>query len=232
MRDRSATAQPTTLADTLAERGFVPCACGAAQKRTSGPWECGRRGCDILEWGGGTCSVGHAACREGRAGALPRPTNEVAGSPKPGTEATGMQGQTCRPVVGSQHSGPRTTAHPTPSRAVKSWSNATATVCAAGHRHPSKMEARVCDRLTAEAAACGGTLFRQVRFPLFSLAPTDSGLPHYITVDFVLELPSNIVHKSRRYIDAKHPKRVSPEWRRGSAAFHSCYGSKIEEVSS
>lgn len=52
MRDRSANAQPTTLADTLAERGFVACRCGAAQKRTGGPWACGRRGCNSLERGG------------------------------------------------------------------------------------------------------------------------------------------------------------------------------------
>lgn len=46
------TPEPTTMADTLAQRGFVPCACGMALKRAAGPWWCGRRGCDDLERGG------------------------------------------------------------------------------------------------------------------------------------------------------------------------------------
>lgn len=50
MRDRSTT-EPATMAAMLTERGFVPCRCGAARKRTAGPWGCGRRGCSDLERG-------------------------------------------------------------------------------------------------------------------------------------------------------------------------------------
>lgn len=45
------TPEPATMAALLAERGFVPCWCGAARKRTAGPWGCGRRGCSDLERG-------------------------------------------------------------------------------------------------------------------------------------------------------------------------------------
>lgn len=46
------TPEPATMAALLAERGYVPCWCGAARKRTAGPWGCGRRGCDDLGRGG------------------------------------------------------------------------------------------------------------------------------------------------------------------------------------
>lgn len=44
--------EPTTLASVLAERGYVACRCGAARKRTAGPWGCGRPKCEDRGAGG------------------------------------------------------------------------------------------------------------------------------------------------------------------------------------
>lgn len=109
----------------------------------------------------------------------------------------------------------------------KGWSAAIPTPCASGHRHPSKMEARVCERLTAECGLLGETLVRQVRLPLFALAPKSNGTAMYATVDF------GIVRGGRlaRLVDAKNPTRVSPEWARGAAAVQATYGITVEEVS-
>ena len=54
-------------------------------------------------------------------------------------------------------------------RGRRRWSAATPTTCSEGHRHASKMEARVCVRLTLECRASGARLLQQVRFPLLSI---------------------------------------------------------------
>lgn len=113
-------------------------------------------------------------------------------------------------------------------RRGRRWSAATRTRCEQAHAHPSKMEARVCDRLYLEQRAAGlvGTIFRQVRLPLWVLGPDGHGRPHYLTVDFAIvdgRTPT-------RYLDAKARTRVSRDWRRGAAAFAMSYG-PIEEVS-
>jgi len=110
----------------------------------------------------------------------------------------------------------------------RSWSNATPTACDCGRKHASKMEARVCARLRREIDANildALTLYQQVRFPLFSLAPNEKGAPHTITVDFVVCSGSHLF----RAIDAKAKGRVSRDWRRGAAAFEATYGIRIEE---
>ena len=98
-----------------------------------------------------------------------------------------------------------------------------------GIRFPSMMEARVYSRLRLLAKAEGATLFRQVRFPLFNLAPEEGSLlPHNISIDFVLVYPDG----RRRYIDAKPQRRQakSRDWKRGKAAFEMCYQASIEET--
>ena len=93
-------------------------------------------------------------------------------------------------------------------------------------RFGSRMEARVHARLRASLEP-SQRLYCQVRLPLFSLVPEDSGIPMYITVDFAICTPGDLRVK---LIDAKG-KRVSRDWRRGAAAAEVWYGS-IEEVSS
>lgn len=107
----------------------------------------------------------------------------------------------------------------------KRWSAAKPTECECGRVHPSKMEARVCRRLHLEAEARGETLYQQVSFPLFSLAPGSKDAPMRISVDFILVRDGRMV----RAIDAKS-RRVSPEWKRGARAFEATYNLKLEEV--
>ena len=64
--------------------------------------------------------------------------------------------------------------------------NATRSACAAGHAHPSKMEARVCQRLQGECAVAGTTLFVGPSFPLFSLAPDAKGKTQTWRPDFAI----------------------------------------------
>lgn len=108
----------------------------------------------------------------------------------------------------------------------RSWSAAIRTTCTGGHKHPSKMEARVCERLTMECAATGDTLLQQVRLPLVSSAPNDKGRPGYLSIDFGIVTGGRLA----RLIDAKS-KRVSRDWARGARACESSWGIKIEEVS-
>jgi len=115
---------------------------------------------------------------------------------------------------------PRTNTAKTP------WSAARATVCLSGHNHPSKVEARVCKRLSAECEADGTTLFRNVRLPLLSLGPQDTGTPLYITIDFGIVAGG----KLSRLIDAKPKRRKSRDWLRGKRACESAWGLKVEEV--
>lgn len=104
------------------------------------------------------------------------------------------------------------------------WAVAQPVVDGEGLRHASKLEKRVYDRLVLQARHDGAILFRQVRFPLLSLAPTATGGPLAITVDFVL-----VRGEQWRVIDAKPKRRKSCEWVRGKAAFEACYGVPIEE---
>ena len=109
------------------------------------------------------------------------------------------------------------------------WSNAVPSHCLSDHNHPSKMEARVCDRLTAEVAGNWRekeVLFRQVRLPLLSIAPESDDKPMYFSVDFAIVRGG----KLHRLIDAKAKGRVSRDWRRGKAACEACYGITVEEV--
>ena len=112
------------------------------------------------------------------------------------------------------------------STAGRRWSAAKATTCAAGHRHPSKMESRVCARLTAECAREGTTLYQQARIPLWTLAPGKRGRPLVLSVDFAIVRAGQLV----RLVDAKAPGRISRDWRRGAAAAEAATGITIEEV--
>lgn len=107
------------------------------------------------------------------------------------------------------------------------FSNAKRTKCRAWHMHPSKMEATVCDRLMLETIAKGGRVYRNVRFPLFSIAAKDSGLPETLTVDFVVVAADG----TWRAIDAKNPTRISRDWRLRTAAFATSFpGHEVQEV--
>ena len=108
---------------------------------------------------------------------------------------------------------------------AKPWSAATATTCVDGHRHPSKMEARVCGRLGSECRRDGTVLYRQVRLPLLSIAPKENGVPMSACIDFAIVRGGKLL----RLIDAKG-SRVSREWKRGAAAVQAAWGVKIEEV--
>ena len=126
-----------------------------------------------------------------------------------------------RPVAAPSVEAPRRAAR----TRGRSHFNATATTCVHGHNHQSKVEARVCPVVRAEAPA-GATVYRNVRLPLFALPPTDAGIPLYLNVDFVVVVDRRIV----RLVDAKSG-RVSRDWRRGAAACEATYGLRVEEVS-
>lgn len=108
----------------------------------------------------------------------------------------------------------------------RKWSNATPTVCECGRTHDSKMEAKVCRRLTLECEARGETLLQQVRMPLWCLAPGDKGSALYISIDFVIVVDNRMA----RAIDAKGARK-SRDWLRGKRAFESSYGMELEETS-
>lgn len=107
---------------------------------------------------------------------------------------------------------------------ARPWSTAKPTTCAAGHRHASRLEARVCAQLTAELVPPHQTLLQQVRLPLLAVAPDRRGRPLYATVDFVVLEAGRIV----RLVDAKG--RVSRDWRRGVAALEATYHMQVEEI--
>jgi hypothetical protein len=109
-----------------------------------------------------------------------------------------------------------------PAARKSTFSNAKPTTCDLGHNHPSKVEARVCRSVHEETTV--GKVYRNVRLPLFALPPTETGIPYYLNVDFVVIVNSQIV----RLVDAK-TGRVSRDWRRGAAACEATYGLKVEE---
>ena len=110
-------------------------------------------------------------------------------------------------------------------RGRRRWSAATPTTCSEGHRHASKMEARVCARLSLECRATGARILQQVRFPLLAIGSKATGKPETICVDFVV-----VEGATWRAIDAKSPGRVSRDWRLRTAAFEATFGRKVEEV--
>lgn len=126
--------------------------------------------------------------------------------------------------------------HPRP------WSNAKSTRCSGEHVHASKMEARVCERLTLEVAAdCVVAsmerhptllnaplrrLLQQVRLALLNL-PLKDGKVRYLCVDFlVVDEAGRIL----RAVDAKTKGRVSRDWPARKRACELCWGIEIEEV--
>jgi hypothetical protein len=116
---------------------------------------------------------------------------------------------------------------PTAPKARK-WSNAKRTVCAMGHTHDSKLEARVCDRLAAIPQPLGTMVLRGVRYPLLSSCRAFDR-PTYMTIDFsVYTLGNGTGWHLTRLIDAKG--RTSREWTRGKAALEASVGVKVEEV--
>ena len=110
-------------------------------------------------------------------------------------------------------------------------SNAKKTTCGAGHRHASKMEARVCDRLTGEYEGSRPfKLVQQIRLPLLCLAEWN-GTVKYLTIDFAVIDTEHLKTPLHRLIDAKHPKRVSRDWPARKRACELSWGLAIEEVS-
>jgi len=109
------------------------------------------------------------------------------------------------------------------------FSNAKKTVCAQAHRHDSKMEAGVCDRLTRECAENDVVLVRQVPMPLLILPREDGSIPT-VRVDFAI-LRRGMPGLPLRLIEAKHPKRISRDWRARARACELSWGLKIEECS-
>ena len=107
----------------------------------------------------------------------------------------------------------------------KKWSNAVKTSCAYSHRHASKMEARVCERLTIECKALKDVLLQQVRLPILTL-PGEDGRVKSMSIDFV------ILREGRLYrlIDAKAKGRVSRDWPARKRALELSWGVKVEEV--
>lgn len=108
----------------------------------------------------------------------------------------------------------------------RSTFSAKQTTCERGHRHRSKVEARVCARVYADAEQDGMTAYRDARLPLWALPPTDAGIPFYITIDFVVK---DVSGRIARLVDAKSGRR-SREWARGRAAAEATYGIKVEET--
>jgi len=120
--------------------------------------------------------------------------------------------------------GPLEVARPMTTRRPSLFS-AKPTTCDLGHNHPSKVEARVCREVHAEAPA-GASVYRNARLPLWALPPTDAGLPHYCNVDFVITEGGEV----SRLVDAKKGRR-SRDWQRGRASVEASYGVKVEERS-
>ena len=111
------------------------------------------------------------------------------------------------------------------------WSAAKPTDCPRGHRHGSRIEARFCGIVLAEASA-EERVFVHARVPLWVLGADAGGRPaSYFTPDFLVLGPGPDGRPViRRCFDAKG--RTSREWRRGRAAFQETYGVEVVEVGS
>lgn len=107
----------------------------------------------------------------------------------------------------------------------KKWSNAVKTSCSYNHRHASKMEARVCERLTLECKALKDVLLQQVKLPILTL-PGEDGRVKSMSIDFV------ILREGRLYrlIDAKAKGRVSRDWPARKRALELSWHVAVEEV--
>lgn len=103
------------------------------------------------------------------------------------------------------------------------FATAQPTACALAHRHPSKTEARVCDRLHAQLLP-GERLVRQVRLPLIA-TPNPDGTLLAMTVDFGIVKDGRLV----RLIDAKSGS-ASREWLRGKRALEASWHIPVEET--
>lgn len=108
----------------------------------------------------------------------------------------------------------------------RSHYNAKATVCENGHRHGSKVEARVCTRVFFSADPL--PVYLRPRIPCFCVGPDPAGLPCYVTPDFVVTTPNG---ELRRIVDAKSGRKRSPEWKRGRAMLERQTGLQVEELS-
>jgi hypothetical protein len=109
--------------------------------------------------------------------------------------------------------------------APKKWSAAVQTTCPLGHRHASKMEARVCNSVHRDLRA-DERCFLQVRWPLLAIGADPRGRPLYLTPDFTIVGADNRI---RRVVEAKG-RRVSRDWIRGKMAFEATCGVKITET--
>jgi hypothetical protein len=98
-----------------------------------------------------------------------------------------------------------------------------------GIKFASKSEARAYQYLKRVLPE-GHILFCQVRLPLMSLAHAKNRRPMYITVDFMICRHTGTKYEWLRAIDSKPPTKVSRDWKRGKAAFESCYGLKLEHI--
>src|SRR3990167_885739 len=108
------------------------------------------------------------------------------------------------------------------------WSAATPQFCAPGHRHASKMEAGVCERLTRECVETGLVLLQQLPMPLLILRDAKGCLPRPLRVDFGIYDP--VAGKLVRLVEAKS-RRVSRDWPARRRAWELSWGLTIEEVS-
>lgn len=112
-----------------------------------------------------------------------------------------------------------------PAPRAPEFSNAKPTDCAGGHRHASKMEARVCARLMGEVVEPFHYLVQQIRLPLLILRGADGRVP-YITIDFAVVRQD---HTIANLIDAKAKGRVSRDWPARKRACELSWGVTIQE---
>jgi len=112
---------------------------------------------------------------------------------------------------------------------LKKWSNAKATICDRNHRHPSKLEARVCFEVHLEfrKALAAGTvnIYRSVSFPLLALATINGDKCFRFSPDFLV---IDEAGKICRCIEAKG--RESRDYQLRRAAWERQYKCKVEVV--
>lgn len=112
---------------------------------------------------------------------------------------------------------------------TKTFSNAKPTDCVGGHRHASKMEARVCERLARELEP-GDHLIQQIRLPILNLY-NDHGKVPYMTIDFaIIAIDVMTGWHIKRLIDAKAQGRVSRDWPARKRALELSWGITVEET--
>lgn len=117
----------------------------------------------------------------------------------------------------------RATGAMAPAATKKPWSNAKPTDLD-GIKFPSKMEAKVYERLKAGLLP-GDRLYRQVRLPLLAIEPGENGIALVLSVDFCVVRADG----RREYVDAKSKTRRSRDWLRGKKAAEATWNITIEE---